>query len=117
MAIADLSGFQGIDRGGDGRHQVLRLLGPGADSAPVEEDSGALQVERYQQPRGHEIRQGLADAEFGLGEHGAMAAGVFQDQRARRSLRGRTGAIVAREPGGYSGGGQQKLNNDAASEP
>jgi hypothetical protein len=43
MAIADLSRFQGGDRRGDGRHQILGLLGAGADSAPVEEESGPLQ--------------------------------------------------------------------------
>ena len=112
MAIADLGGFQRIDGGGDGRHQILRLFGAGADSAPVEEEAGALQVQRNQQSRGDEIGQRLGDAEFGLGEHGAIAAGVFQYQRPRRSGCGRAGPVV----GGKTRGGQRQLNSDTASE-
>src|ERR1035437_9502191 len=116
MAIADFSRLQFIDGGDDGNLEIIRLLRARADAAPVEEEAGPLEVERAEQARGYQIGHGLGDAEFGLGEHGAIPAGVFQHQRARRAIRGRGGAVVGGGPRGYPGGGQRQLNNDTASE-
>src|ERR1035441_920786 len=113
MESADLSRLQGSDRGADSREQIVGLFGAGADSAPVEEEPGPFEVERTEQLRGHKIGQRLGDGEFGLGEDGAIATGVLQNQRARRSRCGRAGAVIGRE----TSLGQRQLNSDTASEP
>jgi hypothetical protein len=70
-----------------------------ADTAPAEDDGGTVQRLGVEELAGDEIGEGLGDVEFGLGENGAIATRVFEDEGAGGGSGGRAGTEIGR-PGG-----------------